>query len=120
MTPEVLWDNLSVETCLNGSAITGGCTHQTPTVAEIMETMHRVRLQVEESQNRLGLFVMTMEPCGLCGHKARYIKPPRERIQFCRCRVAELSRQSASVPGYQPDRFSPFSQFMGIEIEAVG
>lgn len=119
MTLEELWDNLSVETYLNGNAVTGGGTHQVPTAEEIVETISRMRSQMQEHQHRMGLFILTMHPCGLCGHKAKYIKPPQERIQFCRCRVAELKRQLASGSSYLPEHFSPFPQFMGIEIEAV-
>lgn len=119
MTPEELWDNLSVETYLNGSAITGVST-QAPTMTEIIEETKRMRAMVDTSRMKLRHFVLTMEPCGLCHHKAKYIEPPGERIQFCRCRVAELKRQSASVPNYMPDQLTVFPQFMGIEIETVG
>lgn len=114
-------DDLSV---VNFSGLVGSSTHQVPAVAEIIEAAKRMRLQVEESQGRLELFVLTLERCGLCGHKARYIRVPRERIQFCRCRVAELKRELESVPGPLPSclpgHISPFPQFMGIEIETIG
>lgn len=118
---ELRWDSEDSALFLNGGNLTNAMsTDQAPTVAEIIEAAKHMQARMEASRDRLELFILVMERCGLCRHKAKYIKPPNERIQFCRCRVAELKRQAAGVPNYMPDQLTPFPSFMGIEIETVG
>lgn len=121
MTPEKLWqDMLDSGPLLNGNAITyGSTTDWTPNLHEIKAMMDRCRVQMDETQCRIWAGIESMEPCEVCGHKAKYIKPPQERIQLCVCRVAALKRQCEPAPRYLPEHIGFGRTLLGIEIETV-